>query len=131
MPAPAAPALLPRKLSASGYTSLVACPYQFFATRMLGLSGLEELSEQLEKRDYGDWLHQILHLYHVGLRDQGIGLERRAAYLQEISTQIFATELARSGERVWAPHFPWPSVGRVVVKGDAFAWVPDTTVVAK
>ena len=97
MPAPAAPALLPRKLSASGYTSLVACPYQFFATRMLGLSGLEELSEQLEKRDYGDWLHQILHLYHVGLRDQGIGLERRAAYLQEISTQIFATELARSG----------------------------------
>lgn len=97
MPTPAAPALLPRKLSASGYTSLVACPYQFFATRMLGLSGLEELSEQLEKRDYGDWLHQILHLYHVGLRDRVIGLERRAAYLQEISAQIFATELARGG----------------------------------
>ena len=97
MPAPAASALLPPRLSASGYTSLVACPYQFFATRMLGLSGLEELSEQLEKRDYGDWLHQILHLYHVGVRDQVIGLEQRAAYLQEISTGIFATELARSG----------------------------------
>ena len=97
MPAPVAPTLLPAKLSASGYSSLVACPYQFFATRMLGLSGLEELSEQLEKRDYGDWLHQILHLYHVGIRDQGIALERRAAYLQEISAQIFATELARSG----------------------------------
>ena len=97
MPTPVAPALLPARLSASGYTSLVACPYQFFATRMLGLSGLEELSEQLEKRDYGDWLHQILHLYHVGIRDRMIALEQRAAYLQEISMQIFATELARSG----------------------------------
>ena len=97
MPAPAAPALLPARLSASGYTSLVACPYQFFATRMLGLSGLEELSEQLEKRDYGDWLHQILHLYHVGIRDQVVPVEQRAAYLQKISMQIFATELARSG----------------------------------
>ena len=97
MPAPAAPGLLPEKLSASGYASLVACPYQFFATRMLRLSGLEELSEQLEKRDYGDWLHQILNLYHAGIRDQVIAIEGRAAFLQEISTRIFAAELARSG----------------------------------
>ena len=96
MPAPAAPHLLPKKLSASGYASLVACPYQFFATRMLGLSGLDELSEQLEKRDYGDWLHQILNRYHTGLRDGVIGLAQRSAFLQTITDEVFGIELAKS-----------------------------------
>lgn len=41
------------------------------------------------------------------------------------------TELAGSGERVWAPHFPWPSIGTIVARGDGFAWVPDAGVVAK
>jgi len=41
------------------------------------------------------------------------------------------TELAASHERVWAPHFPWPSVGTVIVKGDGFAWVPDAGVKAR
>ena len=98
MPQPAAAVLLPKRLSASGYTSLVACPYQFFATRMLGLSGLDEFSEQLGKRDYGDWLHRILHLYHVGVRDQGIAADpdTRLAFLQGVTRQVFHPELTRS-----------------------------------
>lgn len=88
-PAPAAPHLLPRKLSASGFNSFVACPYQFFATRMLGLSGLEELSDMPEKRDYGDWLHRILKVYHENVRDRKIALDLRAAELQKVSEQIF------------------------------------------
>ena len=97
MPAPAAAELMPKKLSASGYASLTACPYQFFATRMLGLSGLDELSELPEKRDYGDWLHQILYLYHVGVRDQTMPLVARPAFLQAVTQQIFELELVRSG----------------------------------
>ncbi len=97
MPAPAAPQLLPRKLSASGYNSLVACPYQFFATRMLGLAGLDELSDMPEKRDYGDWLHRILRLYHETLRDRSVVPAAREALLREISQQVFDQELARSG----------------------------------
>jgi ATP-dependent helicase/nuclease subunit B len=96
MPAPVAAHLLPGKLSASGYNSLVACPYQFFATRMLGLNGLDELSDMPEKRDYGDWLHKILTTYHETLRDRKIALHERDALLLDISERIFQEEVARS-----------------------------------
>ncbi len=99
MPRPAAGELLPQKLSAGGYSSLVACPYQFFAGRMLGLSGIEELSDMPEKRDYGDWLHQILFRYHVTLAERAenadaVPLEQRAALLQELSAALFEQEAA-------------------------------------
>jgi ATP-dependent helicase/nuclease subunit B len=96
MPRPSAPQLMPAKLSASGYNSFVACPYQFFAMRMLGLSGLDELSDMPEKRDYGDWLHQILKIYHETVRDQKIPCDDRLAVLREISERIFAAELAKN-----------------------------------
>ena len=95
-PAPVAPGLLPRKLSASGYNSLVACPYQFFATRMLGLSALDELSDMPEKRDYGDWLHEILLIYHETLRDGKIALEEREGLLRSTSEKVFGKALAQS-----------------------------------
>ncbi|MDB5764492.1 MAG: nuclease family protein [Herminiimonas sp.] len=96
MPAAVAPQLLPRKLSASAYNSFVACPYQFFATRMLGLSGLDELSDMPEKRDYGDWLHRILALYHETIRDQAIGIGDRVVLLKEISEKVFGEALGRN-----------------------------------
>src|SRR5206468_2470784 len=73
MPAPAAPQLAPAKLSASAYNSFVACPYQFFAARMLRVSALDELSDMPEKRDYGGWLHRILNEYHSTVRDSTVG----------------------------------------------------------
>ncbi len=97
MPAPSAPQLRPLRLSASGYNSLVACPYQFFATRMLGLAGIDELSDLPEKRDYGDWLHQILATFHTTMRDQHVAVEDRAALLNDISHKIFAQSLDKSG----------------------------------
>ncbi|MEB0135806.1 PD-(D/E)XK nuclease family protein [Actimicrobium sp. CCC2.4] len=96
MPAPAAPALLPAKLSASAYNSLIACPYQFFATRMLGLNAIDELSDLPEKRDYGDWLHQILAQYHATVSAGQVPLAQRAALLASVSEQIFRQELARN-----------------------------------
>jgi len=95
-PAPSAPMLLPPKLSASGYNSLVACPYQFFATRMLGLAGLDELSDLPEKRDYGDWLHTILRAYHETVRDGKTPLAERESLLRTISAQIFNKTLEQS-----------------------------------
>ena len=96
MPSPAAPQLLPRKLSASAYNSLVACPYQFFATRMLGLAGLDELSDMPEKRDYGDWLHAILRTYHETVRDHQVAAAAREELLRDISEKIFDEALAQS-----------------------------------
>ncbi|OYT99427.1 MAG: hypothetical protein CFE40_06130 [Burkholderiales bacterium PBB1] len=63
-PLPTAPALLPHRLSASACEALRACPYRFFALRMLGLQAAEELDGELEKRDYGTWLHAVLHRFH-------------------------------------------------------------------
>ncbi len=96
MPAPAAPDLLPERLSASGFNSLVACPYQFFASRMLALSAPEELSELPERRDYGDWLHEILQRYHEALSAHPTPHEQRPALMLAISDQVFEPLVARN-----------------------------------
>lgn len=63
-PLPTAPTLLPDRLSASACEALRACPYRFFALRMLGLQPADELDGEVEKRDYGTWLHAVLHHFH-------------------------------------------------------------------
>jgi len=97
-PHPAAPALQPKTLSASGLTSLLACPYQFFSARMLGLSSLDTLSDMPEKRDYGDWLHAILKTYHDTLKNHvpPIRPDDQEALLRTISQDAFAEILQKS-----------------------------------
>lgn len=94
MPAPSAAGLTPVNLSASGYGSLVACPYQFFAGRMLKLSAIDELSDVPEKRDYGDWLHAILKTYHDRLQLEQT--QEREELLREISQTLFEQVLEKS-----------------------------------
>ena len=65
MSAPGAPALLPPRLSASACEALRACPYRFFALNLLKLREDDELEREVEKRDYGTWLHDVLHAFHV------------------------------------------------------------------
>lgn len=67
-PAPAAPALGVNKLSASAYNDLRQCPYRFFALRQLGLKEAEELEGELDKRDFGLWLHAVLKAFHDRLK---------------------------------------------------------------
>jgi len=63
--APTVPAeALPARLSASAFEALRACPYRFFAERVLHLSELDELDDEVEKRDYGTWLHEVLDEFH-------------------------------------------------------------------
>jgi len=76
-------------LSVQAYHSLIACPYQFFATRMLGLAPIEELNPLPEKRDYGGWLHAILKTYHETVRDNAVGMEMRESLLRDITEQVF------------------------------------------
>ncbi|MEP7296207.1 MAG: PD-(D/E)XK nuclease family protein [Burkholderiales bacterium] len=64
MTAPVAPGLLPARLSASACEALRACPYRFFALNMLRLREDDELNRELEKRDYGTWLHAVLFEFH-------------------------------------------------------------------
>jgi ATP-dependent helicase/nuclease subunit B len=64
LPAPAAAALLPSRLSASACEALRACPYRFHALHMLKLREADELGDEVEKRDYGTWLHAVLMAFH-------------------------------------------------------------------
>ncbi|MFN7085966.1 MAG: PD-(D/E)XK nuclease family protein [Burkholderiales bacterium] len=95
-PAPSATAaLVPRKISASGYASLVACPYQFFARHVLRLNELDEVSEALEKRDFGLLVHDILARFHTRHpRVAGKDRAALAADLEAISEAVFAPALA-------------------------------------
>lgn len=68
-PAPSAASLPVRKLSASMYADLRACPYRFFALRQLGLQEAGELEAEIDKRDFGSWLHLVLQHFHERLRD--------------------------------------------------------------
>ncbi|MFG6449591.1 PD-(D/E)XK nuclease family protein [Roseateles sp. BYS180W] len=56
---------LPRRLSASTLEALRNCPYQFYALHLLGLRTADELLETLDKSDYGNWLHALLHQFHA------------------------------------------------------------------
>ena len=95
-PAPSAPQLAPERLSASAFNCLIACPYQFFATRMLRLSWLDDLSDMPQKRDYGDWLHEILKRYHESVRDHQVRIEERTQLLTDISEEIFRAALDKT-----------------------------------
>ena len=97
-PAPRAPAaLLPRRISASGYNSLVACPYQFHARYVLGLAELDDVQEMIEKKDYGSLVHRVLTLFHSA-HPQVTGVDRAAAVreLAELSEREFAASVARN-----------------------------------
>ncbi len=103
MPRPAAPQRVPLRLSASAYASLMACPYQFFARRMLGLGEAEEVREALEKRDYGEFVHRILQRFHAGHAQlSGQPDEALMADLEAISREVFAPEIEENFlEHAW------------------------------
>ncbi|MBI4938749.1 MAG: PD-(D/E)XK nuclease family protein [Nitrosomonadales bacterium] len=97
MPAPGIPSgLVPARISPSGYNSLVACPYQFYARHILRLNEMDEVREGVEKRDYGEWVHGILHRFHQRFPVQA---EHPRAALEEalhgISVEVFAPAVAR------------------------------------
>ena len=95
-PQPRAAELLPTALSASGVNSLYACPYQFFASRLLKLSALDGINELPQKRDYGDWVHDILLRYERSLHETPVPIEQQAALLEIATEAVFASLLDKN-----------------------------------
>ena len=96
-PAPAAADLVPREVSVSAWGSLVACPYQFYARHMLKLNELDEVREDVEKRDYGEIVHAILRCFHVKHPQvSATGRESLERDLAAMSEEIFAPLVARN-----------------------------------
>ncbi len=86
-PQPRAPSLLLRRLSASACEALRACPYRFFALRLLRLGALEELDGELQKREYGNWLHRVLQRFHSERAEPPVA-ELEATRLHEIAHEV-------------------------------------------
>ncbi len=57
--------LLPTRLSAHGWKTLVACPYQFWAQAVWRLDERDDLQDTATKRDYGQAVHDILYTAHT------------------------------------------------------------------
>lgn len=109
-PLPAAPQLGVARLSASAYADLRQCPYRFFALRQLGLQEADELEVEVDKRDVGLWLHDVLKLFHEGLRDAPAA--ERAERAKRLNA---AAEAARQARALGADEFlpfaaAWPQL---------------------
>lgn len=106
-------ALLPvKRLSSSGYSKLRTCPYQFFALQQLGLQENDELEDELDKRDFGLWLHAVLSYFHEHLKIEqknaiaGIFIDKFA--IITIASEVITRnmQLPADGFLPWAATWP-------------------------
>ena len=97
------PEAVPRSISISAYNSLVACPYQYYARYILRLNELDEVKEAIEKRDYGERVHDILRRFHEHyprVSDHVAG--EMELTLRSISEEVFADLLEQDfAARAW------------------------------
>jgi ATP-dependent helicase/nuclease subunit B len=127
MPAHSVPQeLIPGRISASGYNSLVACPYQYYARHILRLNELDEVREGVEKRDYGEWVHNILHRFHQQF--PVLGEHSRTELdqaLRHISSEVFAPSVERDYlARAWLLRWQQAIAAYLdaQLKGEAEGW---------
>jgi glyoxylase-like metal-dependent hydrolase (beta-lactamase superfamily II) len=71
--------------------------------------------------DIGDSAHSSI--VSLGHPDWAMGFDSDQA-VGKASRRTLLTDLSKSHETVFAPHFPYPGVGTVTAKGDGFVWVP-------
>ncbi|HVJ40475.1 MAG TPA: MBL fold metallo-hydrolase [Dongiaceae bacterium] len=90
-----------------------------------GHTGYEIVSGNNRLLDFGDTAHSsIVSLakptWHISFdTDQDVGEESRVEML---------TKLAKSQETIFAPHFPFPGVGKIEPQADHFVWKPTLSV---
>ena len=97
-PLPTAAAALPDLISATQVEALRACPYRFFARAVLRLDEAEEIDTGLAKRDYGNWLHAVLHHFH----SERVYSDGPEAQLQQAADHVTRTMALDDGEML-----PW------------------------
>jgi ATP-dependent helicase/nuclease subunit B len=109
-PMPTGDLLALRHLSASAYDDLRQCPYRFFALRILGLQSVDELDSEVDKRDFGLWLHAVLKRFHEAfLLQPPAHREVRQALLDEAATACTSAMALAEGE--FLPFAAaWPAV---------------------
>jgi len=111
-PAPkVAEEMLPIAVSASSYQRLLDCPYQFYATDILGLSTEDSVTTIVEKSDYGQRIHLILSAFHgnvaalPGPFPEPLDESNRAEaleFLKSLSETVFSRDIE---DNIW--HLGW------------------------
>ncbi len=109
-PQPRGLALPLAQLSATAYDDLRRCPYRYFALRQLGLRGRDEIDDELDKRDFGTWLHAVLGAFHEALKMAPTRvLSARTAMISIASDQV-TKALALSDAQFLPFAAAWPAV---------------------
>jgi ATP-dependent helicase/nuclease subunit B len=98
------------EISASGYEDLRRCPYRFFALRQLGLKEQDELDAEIDKRDFGNWLHAVLAAFHEALQESAVPPGAgRTSLMERSADQV--TRSMRLAEGEFLPFAAaWPQV---------------------
>jgi ATP-dependent helicase/nuclease subunit B len=112
-PTPQASALPLTRLSPSAYEDLRKCPYRFYARQVLGLRQQDEWGEELERRDWGNWLHAVLRRFHE---------QRSSAMPDAQQLQDCADQLRREHGFDAAPFLPFEASWQAV-KNAYLTWL--------
>lgn len=86
-----------------------------------GHVGYEIVSGKARLLDIGDLAHSYIVSLSKPQWTMGFDSDSVAA---KTTRQTRLGALAKEQELVFAPHFPFPGVGHIVMSGDAFAWQP-------
>ena len=117
MPRPTGDALPLTRLSSTAYEDLRRCPYRFFALRQLKLQESDELDTELGKRDFGNWLHSVLKLFHEALNTAPApNLIARVAMINVAAEQA-TVELGLSQSEFLPFAAAWPRYARATWNG--------------
>jgi glyoxylase-like metal-dependent hydrolase (beta-lactamase superfamily II) len=87
-----------------------------------GHTGYEIISGRTRLLDIGDIAHSSIVSLAKPEWTVTFDEDKRAAKATRLKK---LKELARSHERVFAPHFPFPGTGRIMTEDEGFAWKPD------
>jgi ATP-dependent helicase/nuclease subunit B len=104
-------ALLPlRNISTTVYEDLRRCPYRFFALRQLGLRSADELDAEVDKRDFGNWLHAVLGYFHEALKEKPTHDAAERMALMSAAAEDATREFALSDAEFLPFAAAWPAV---------------------
>ena len=136
--APVAPGgRVPQRVSVSAYGSLVACPYRFYARHVLGLGELDEVSEEMDKRGYGELVHRVLERFHAAHPHvAALTAEDALAALTALSNEVFTPAVAdnflATGWRLrWEKHLAAYLDWQRDVEAEGWRWALAETRVAR
>ena len=95
---------------ASKVPALRAFALRALALRQLRLQEPDEIDKDIDKRDFGNWLHQVLRTFHERLDAQPRHtLEERLALLDEVEAEVTSSQGLDHGE--FLPfRAAWPQV---------------------